>query len=103
MSESASVTARSEEQVRALIREIVRELAPNPDGPVGDAVKLIDELEFTSLALLELAFTLEDEFDLPPIDEETARHIVSVRDIEDHVVSALRDEGRLPEPRGATA
>jgi acyl carrier protein len=91
----SSVTVRSESEVKALVGEIVRELSPNPAAAEGNAVKLVDELEFTSLALLELAFTLEDEFELPPIDEAAARHILTIADVENHVVSGLRDEGRL--------
>jgi acyl carrier protein len=91
----SSVAVRSESEVRALIREIVHELAPNPDVATGSERKLVDELEYTSLALLELAFTLEDEFELPPIDEETARRIITVGDVEEYVVGGLRDEGRL--------
>jgi acyl carrier protein len=84
-----------EAEVRTLIGRIVRELAPNPGTAQGDDLTLVDDLEYTSLALLELAFTLEDEFELPPIDEETARSIVTIRDIEEHVLAGLRDDGRL--------
>lgn len=94
MSES-TVALRTEEEVRALVREIVYELAPNATGPQGSDVKLVDELEYTSLALLELAFTLEDEFELAPIDEETARTIILIRDVEDHAVNGLRDLSHL--------
>lgn len=95
MSDSTATPVHVEEEVRPLIARIVRELAPTPGGPEGSDVKLVDELEYTSLALLELAFTLEDEFDLPPIDEETARTILTVRNVEDYVVDALREHGRL--------
>ncbi|MGO9958538.1 MAG: acyl carrier protein [Solirubrobacteraceae bacterium] len=95
MSDIAPVPVRDEADIRGLIGQIVRELAPNPDGPEGSDGKLIDDFEYTSLALLELAFTLEDEFELPPIDEETGRRILTVRDVENHVVNGLREHGRL--------
>jgi acyl carrier protein len=95
VSDTHAVDIRSEQDARALVLEIVGELAPTPAQVEGDGVKLVDDLEYTSLALLELAFTLEDEFELPPIDEETARGIATVRDIQDHVVEALRAEQRL--------
>jgi acyl carrier protein len=79
-----------ESAVRKSVREIIAELAPNQGAPVEDAVKLVDDLEYSSLALTEMAFTLEDEFDLPPIDEPTARAISTVGDICDHVVRELR-------------
>lgn len=95
MPESFATTLFSEEDVCILIGRIVRELAPNPEGGEGNQVKLVDELEYTSLALLELAFTLEDEFELPPIDEDTARKITTIADVETHVVDGLRERGVL--------
>jgi len=81
---------RSEEEVRSLIRSIVAELAPNPGSAPSSDADLLDDLEYHSVALVELAFTLEDEFDLLPIDEATARAIRTVGDIENHVVAELR-------------
>lgn len=72
-------------KVRESVREIVLELAPNQDTDGRDDAKLVDDLHYTSLSLTELAFTLEDEFDLSPIDEATARAISTVGDICDHV------------------
>ena len=92
-----SAVLRSEVEVRTLIDQIVLELAPAAARPEGRDVKLVDELEYTSLALLELAFTLEDEFELPPIDEATAQTIVVVGDVEDYVVNGLREQGQLAE------
>ena len=93
MTESpTTVTGRSEEEVRAFVSEIVADLAPNPDGAeITDGARLIEDLGFHSLALLEVAFSLEDEFDLPPIDEATARDITTVGDITAHVLKSLRE------------
>ena len=73
-----------------MIRGIVAELAPNPGLTPSSDADLVDDLEYHSVALVELAFTLEDEFDLLPIDEATARTIRTVGDIENHVVAELR-------------
>lgn len=75
--------------MRSRIREIVRELAPNAERPCTEDALLVEDLEYHSLALLELAFALEDEFDLPPIDEANVQNIHSVRDIEEYVVQQL--------------
>ena len=75
--------------VREQVREIVGELAPNQAVAALDGTRLVDELEYTSLTLTELAFTLEDEFDLEPIDEVTARAIATVADICDHVLGQV--------------
>jgi acyl carrier protein len=52
---------------------------------------LVEDLEYHSLALIELSFTLEDEFDLNNIDESVARRITTVGDIEEYVVSEVRN------------
>jgi acyl carrier protein len=79
-----------EERVRRLIRDLILELAPNPENVALEDPRLLDDLEYHSLALLELAFTLEDEFDLEPIDAETAQTIRTSKDVEDYVVEKLR-------------
>ncbi len=86
----------NEEQTRARVRELVLELAPNPDKGAGEDVLLVEDLEYHSLALLELAFALEDEFDLPPIDEASVQNIRTARDIADHVVQQVRDRDVQP-------
>jgi len=81
-------------EVCALIQEIISDLAPSPGEPVV-AARLVEDLGFHSLSLLELAFSLEDEFDLPTIDESTARQILTVSDVEQHVLRHLKAAGQL--------
>jgi acyl carrier protein len=72
-----------------IIRMMVSQFAPaDVDGLTPDT-RLIEDLGYHSLALLELAFALEDEFDLPPLDEETAANIQTVGDVEDLVAQRL--------------
>lgn len=80
----------TESETRDSVREIIAELAPHRDAVITDDALLIDDLEYTSLSLTELAFTLEDQFDLPTIDEPTARSISTVGHICDHVVREIR-------------
>jgi acyl carrier protein len=82
------------EQVRNLLREIISDLAPSP-GELVPQARLIEELGYHSLSLMELAFSLEDEFDLPTIDEATARKILTVSDVEKHVLAHLMSTGQL--------
>lgn len=82
------------------MRELVLELAPNPEKGAADEVLLVEDLEYHSLALLELAFALEDEFDLPPIDEQSVQNIRTAGDIGNHVVRQL--ESKDAEPMAAT-
>jgi acyl carrier protein len=90
-------TARqhSVEQVPNKVRSIIVELAPEGDEPENDDARLVEDLRYHSLALMELAFALEDEYDLAPIDEHTARRIRTVHDVVQHVMNELRAKGRL--------
>jgi acyl carrier protein len=87
-----------EKNLRARIREIVMTMAPErPGSSVSADNALINDLGFHSLALIELAFALEDEFDLDAIDESSASEIVTVGDIEDYVTA------RFPAVRSSDA
>ena len=86
-----SIDAKSADaDVRAKVRSIILQVAPNPDGVQASATHLVDHLEYHSLALLELGFALEDEFDLPPLDQAQVQHITTVEEIEDLVLELLR-------------
>jgi acyl carrier protein len=93
--QASSVALATEEQVRKTVRAIIVDLAPSPEGPSEDDSLLVEALGYHSLALLELAFALEDEFELPPIDEPTARKILTVKNVADHVIAELKSGGRL--------
>lgn len=72
-----------------IIRMMVSQFAPaDIDGLTPDT-RLIEDLGYHSLALLELAFALEDEFNLPPLDGETAANILTVGDVEKLVAQRL--------------
>ena|SRR5258708_872953 len=86
---------QTEGDLRKAVRSVILEIAPNANLQPLDSARLVDDLGYHSLALLELAFALEDEFDLPPIDEPTARKIVTLKDVESHVVKEFRSAGRL--------
>jgi acyl carrier protein len=86
---------QTEKEVIAHVTSIVVELAPNPSGESSDSRRLDEDFEYHSLALLELAYALEDEFDLPQIDEATARKILTLQDVQNHVVKELKLAGRL--------
>jgi acyl carrier protein len=80
-----------EESIRNTIRELIVALAPSQSVTGFSAEhRLVEDLNYHSLALLELAFTLEDEFALDPMDEQQALKIVSAGDIERHVIEELR-------------
>lgn len=81
----------AERELRARVRDLVLRLAPEPPAaPLDDGTHLVDELGYHSLALLELAFALEGEFRLRPLDERAARDMRTVADVAAHV---LRERG----------
>ncbi len=80
----------AEEAVRQTIRQIVFSMAPEPPSGSHADLDLVDDLAYHSLALLEMAFALEDEFLLPPIDQESAQQIRTVGDVESYIISQLR-------------
>lgn len=86
----SSAAEQSDADVRARVRSIILQVAPSPGGVQAGETKLVDHLEYHSLALLELGFTLEDEFDLPPIDQAQVQDITTVEEVEDLVLELLR-------------
>ncbi|GAA1767215.1 acyl carrier protein [Luedemannella helvata] len=80
----------TEQEIRSVVREIVLELAPEGAAEAPEDAGLVEDLGFHSLALLELAFTLEDRFDLDPIEQERAQAIRTVGDIADLVIEELK-------------
>jgi acyl carrier protein len=78
-----------EQDIRARVRSIILELAPNPGGAKAETTRLVEDLEYHSLSLLELSFTLEDEFDLPPVDHEQVQYVTTVEEVEDLVLRLL--------------
>jgi acyl carrier protein len=86
----SSAAEQADAAARARVRSIILQVAPNPDGVQTGETKLVDHLEYHSLALLELGFTLEDEFDLPPIDQAQVQDITTVEEVEDLVLELLR-------------
>jgi acyl carrier protein len=77
---------------RKLIRHLVAELTPGSEEVSVANPRLVEDLGYHSLALLELAFTLEDHFDLEPIEQDAAQSIVSLNDVEEYVVAKLREK-----------
>jgi acyl carrier protein len=81
---------QAEEAIRLTVREIVFSMAPEPPADGHRDLDLVDDLAYHSLALLEMAFALEDEFLLPPIDQESAQEIHTVADVENYIITELR-------------
>jgi len=85
----------TEESLRNAVLKIIIELAPGVTGGAPLEARLVDDLGYHSLALLELAFALEDEFDLQPLDEATARKIMTINDVLNHVANEFKCTNRI--------
>ena len=91
MASSPETGAVDEQSIRMTIRQVILELAPNESlTELKPDHRLVEDLQYHSLALMEMAFTLEDEFGLDPISEEDALKIVTAGDVERHVISELQ-------------
>lgn len=89
--QKAPAGKRTEDEIRTGVRTIILDMAPNPDPAFGPEASLTKDLGYHSLALMEVAFALEDEFDLDPIDEDTARKITTVGAVQDLVVQRVAE------------
>jgi acyl carrier protein len=89
-------------EVGRTVATLVADLAPGGPETVLDAggqliadARLVDDCGFHSLALMELAMSLEDEFGLPTLDESIARSIQTVGDVRAHVLTELSRTDQL--------
>jgi acyl carrier protein len=69
------------EPIAAEVRQLAATMAPRRVDEVTDGQRLADDLDFDSLALIELAVALEKRFELPPISDEDAMDVVTVGDL----------------------
>jgi acyl carrier protein len=74
--------------LRDVIWKIILDLAPIPVDTPSGRTRLVEDLGYHSLALLELAFALEDRFALPAMSEEQAQGIATMADVEEYVRSS---------------
>jgi acyl carrier protein len=90
-----TTNSQASSEVRARVRELIRALAPNQSAQLGSETRLEADLEFDSLALVELAVRLETEFELPALAEGDVADldIQTVGDVE-ALIESLTREGR---------
>jgi acyl carrier protein len=84
--------AVDEDAVRARVRQILLDLAPERNPPDEPDLDLEQHLGYNSLAVLEAVVTLEDELGLVFTDDGPAGSIRTVADVENHVVELLRHQ-----------
>ncbi len=77
------------DDVPALVRHLVALISPHPVATVRSSDNLVLQLAYHSLALVELAFALEDLFGLDAITPERAMNLQTAGDIVDLIVAAV--------------
>ena len=87
---SSVEASEGEKTIREHVRALILENALDKKL-IHDDSRLIEDLGYNSLAGVELIFALEDDFDLPPIDEEAARKFRTAKAVEDYIVAQLRN------------
>lgn len=78
---------RTNEDLRAQVRAVVADLSPRRPDDVGPTDRLVEDLGYDSLAVVELSAQLEARFALAGVDPDRAAEVITVADLEDLVVS----------------
>ncbi|WP_431936226.1 acyl carrier protein [Micromonospora sp. RP3T] len=85
------------------VARLVGALAPQPTATVTPGQTLVTELGYDSLLLVQLSFELEDLFSVVPVGPEDAPPIGSVGEVQNYVVSKIRQgQAIVPEPGAVT-
>lgn len=87
-------SADADSGLREIIWRIILEMAPAPSPTLSEHTRLVDDLGYHSLALLELAFALEEEFGLPAMDAGQAQSIITMLDVEKYVLAQSKPGSR---------
>ncbi|QBS43681.1 MULTISPECIES: acyl carrier protein [Nocardia] len=74
------------------VRKLVYAMAPDPQGPAEDSQRLIEDLGFDSLRLMELTVVLERSFGLPRYKPEQLVGVRRVGEVIGLVATALAAE-----------
>ena len=82
-----------QKEIRAKVRTIIGQVAPTPKAAPAPTDRLVDDLGYNSLALMDLAVALEKEFALTSLSEDAAASIGTVEDVEDIVVNLIEEVG----------
>jgi acyl carrier protein len=82
------------EDVRAETEAVVRAMAKVDPGPLHGDMRLVADLGFDSLRLIELAIAVEQRLGLAPVDLESAVSVVTVEDVTRLVLSAQAAQAR---------
>jgi acyl carrier protein len=77
--------------VKRRVSTIVGQVAPKSKASPGPETKLVEDLGYTSLALMDLAVALEKEFALSSFSQDEAAGISTVEDVQDVILQQLEE------------
>jgi len=76
------------ETLRNDVRRLIGEMSPLGSRTATSTDRLVEDLGYDSLAVIELSLQLESQFSLKPMSQDDATAITTVGDIEELVVSS---------------
>ncbi|HEY3830132.1 MAG TPA: phosphopantetheine-binding protein [Solirubrobacteraceae bacterium] len=82
------MTVSPEARIRDTLRSLLVQMSPKDIQSVSADDRLVEDLGYDSLTLIELAVAIEDRFDLPAISEEEAMRIRTVGDLEQFIANS---------------
>ncbi|WP_378738612.1 acyl carrier protein [Nocardia brasiliensis] len=88
------MTAVADAAVAERVRTLVTAMAPNPQAATDDGQRLIEDLGFDSLRLMELTVVLERAFDLPRYKPEQLVGVRRVGEVIGLISGSLAEGGR---------
>jgi len=83
------------EEIQSKVIELAAEEANMPPEQIAPASHFINDLHFDSLAVVEFAMAVEDEFEISIPDEEMDR-LQTVGDVIDHLAQHVGDTADAP-------
>ncbi|MBF6126859.1 acyl carrier protein [Nocardia brasiliensis] len=88
------MTAVADAAVAERVRGLIQRMAPDAQAAAEDEQRLIEDLGFDSLRLMELTVVLERSFDLPRYRPEQLVGVRRVGEVITLVAATLAAEGR---------
>jgi acyl carrier protein len=90
----SAVSPAERERVAEITTDIIAALAPKSVEQAAVSDELVRDLEYHSLALVELSFLLEDAFEFEDeLDRDAVGQIVTVGDVIDYIVGEMEERG----------
>lgn len=75
--------------VRETVRETLLKFAPAKPETLTKETKLVADMAYHSLAIMEVIFTLEEKLEVELVDDGTTGQITTVGDVEDYVLKVM--------------